>query len=180
MKIKYLSRPDWARVLKREYYWERIETKQFSGAVSLIHILEVKEPCIMSHGYHSIKITDNGYWWLQIAPKGQNIWCTVMFDEHQQLIQYYFDITKENVISSHQDPYFYDLYLDVVLCPDGLIYTLDEDELALAVKEKEITQEESDLAYRIEEELIQKLEKNQEGLRQFAEALFEQLRQKIK
>ena len=43
-------------------------------------------------------------------------------------------------------PYFDDLYLDLVIYPDGTILTNDMDELEKALAKKDITREQYDLA----------------------------------
>ena len=62
-------------------------------------------------------------------------------------MQYYIDVAKEYEIDERGLPYFDDLYLDVVLLPNGEIYVLDEDELEDAYKIGDITKEEYELAW---------------------------------
>ncbi|MGF2715920.1 DUF402 domain-containing protein, partial [Bacillus cereus] len=70
-----------------------------------------------------------------------------MLDNQKQLVQYYIDVTKEFKIDDRGLPYFDDLYLDVVLLPNGEVYVLDEDELEEAYKIGEVTKEEYELAW---------------------------------
>jgi len=59
----------------------------------------------------------------------------------------YIDICKGNKTNGKGIPYYDDLYLDVVVLPSSVVVLLDEDELKDALKTKEITKEEYDLAY---------------------------------
>ncbi len=56
-------------------------------------------------------------------------------------------MTKEYEIDDRGLPYFDDLYLDVVLLPNGKMYVLDEDELEDAYKNGDVTKEEYELAW---------------------------------
>ena len=71
-----------------------------------------------------------------------------MLDNQKQLVQYYIDVTKRvKKIDDRGLPYFDDLYLDVVLLPNGEVYVLDEDELEDAYKIGDVTKEEYELAW---------------------------------
>lgn len=70
---------------------------------------------------------------------------------------YYFDITRQNGFDKQvKSPYYDDLYLDVVL-KDKNIRVLDEDELEIALEEKNINKEEYELAIKTKNELIKSL-----------------------
>ena len=71
---------------------------------------------------------------MQYFISGKNFAITAMLDDQQKLVQYYIDVAKEYEIDERGLPYFDDLYLDVVLLPNGEIYVLDEDELEDAYK----------------------------------------------
>ena len=83
-----------------------------------------------------------------------------MYNDNKELIQYYIDITKENVISKNGKSYFYDLFLDVVQLSSGKIYLLDEDELLEALKNKLIDKSDYILAYNEANKIKEELEKN--------------------
>lgn len=78
-----------------------------------------------------------------------------MFDSDKKLIEWYFDIAKEIGIENdicYED----DLYLDMVIMPDGKSIVLDEDELAEALHKGEVTQSDVDYAYKVLGELKNK------------------------
>ena len=62
-----------------------------------------------------------------------------MFDEAGQPIENYIDITLENHLPENDDAWFVDLFLDIVLEPNGRATLLDADELDAALARNEIT-----------------------------------------
>ena len=76
-----------------------------------------------------------------------------MFDDKLNLIEWYFDIAKE-VGVENSIPYEDDLYLDMIITPDGQKLVLDEEELLDALNRGEIIQSDVDLAH----ETLKKLE----------------------
>ncbi|MGW8821643.1 DUF402 domain-containing protein [Paenibacillus lautus] len=51
-----------------------------------------------------------------------------MLNEKKEIIQWYFDISKNIGISDQGVPFWDDLYLDVIVFPNGNLYIKDEDE----------------------------------------------------
>ena len=111
-------------------------------------------------------IADNGYKWLEFYDYNSKIKLTTMYDENNEIVEWYFDISrkigKENGI-----PYEDDLYLDVVLTPNGKTFLLDEDELKQAYERRELTKEEYDEAYRLANDLIHKINGRQIEMKEF-------------
>ena len=62
-----------------------------------------------------------------------------MFDEHDRLIQIYFDITGGSRFDDPENPTFEDMYLDIVVSADGSIEVVDRDELDEALQSGAIT-----------------------------------------
>ena len=69
-----------------------------------------------------------------------------MYNQNKEIIEWYFDISKE-IGSENGVSYEDDLYLDVVVNPDGEIILLDEGELKEALDRLEISKEDYDMAY---------------------------------
>ncbi|WP_379320401.1 DUF402 domain-containing protein [Paenibacillus puldeungensis] len=88
----------------------------------------------------------NNYVWLQFFPSSGNFMLTATFNAEGDLVQCYYDIARKISITENGIPYCEDLYLDVVALPNGLIFTLDEDELLGALQQGKITKEEYDHA----------------------------------
>lgn len=138
MKRKTLRRTEWNRMTARRFVWKPLAAGPVCGAAALLAIDAVKAPLTVDSVGARVTIADAGYQWLQIAPEGRNWWLTVMFDEAGQIAQYYFDVTLVNRIDGANSS-FDDLFLDVVVNPDGERELLDADELDAALTAGEIT-----------------------------------------
>jgi predicted RNA-binding protein associated with RNAse of E/G family len=120
----------------------------------LVSFGEGTEKLIINENGIDLCLSDVGYKWLNYLPDCKN-WClTAMYNQHNEIIEWYFDITKSNFTNNMGNPCMDDLYLDIVLLPNGEIITLDEDELQEALTKGEIEQEEFELAYRVHDQLI--------------------------
>ena len=106
----------------------------------MLWIHEVAQPLTVRNGDHDVTIADKGMTWLQIAMPDQHVWVTAMFDDQGHVLQIYFDITNGNCLEPADNPTFEDMYLDIVMEPDGALYVLDRDELDEALKAKQITE----------------------------------------
>ena len=138
-KRRDMRRTDWKRILKREYVQEACICQGMEGIASLILIQDIAAPLVVRNGDHEVTIVDRGISWLQLALKDQHVWVTAMFDAQDRLLQIYFDITAGNCLEPEDNPTFEDLYLDIVMEPDGTLYVLDRDELDAALEAGEIT-----------------------------------------
>ena len=114
-----------------------INDKAFKGYMSLLKINKVKKECRVDTENRCILA--NNYKWLEMYPLDKHMCITAMFDEKNVIKEWYFDISKEVGIENGV-PYEDDLYLDVVIVPDGRIHLLDEDELYKALEGKDITE----------------------------------------
>lgn len=136
----------YANKVKGEYIQKRIDEEFFKGYVAFVKIKDVQNPLIVNDGEKDVCIKDNDYEWFEVYPDNEHYVITIMFDDKNNLIEWYFDISKEVGIEDGI-PYEDDLYLDMVLAPDGRVFILDEDELQDALNKKEILQSDVDLAY---------------------------------
>ena len=110
----YMSRKSWKRVIDRKYVVDSFNENGLIGKASLIHIKKVTSPSIKNMNGNNVVIANDNFFWLQIGLENKNYWITAMYDDNKRLIQYYIDITKRNHVSNEDDPYFEDLFLDVV------------------------------------------------------------------
>ena len=176
IKVKPIDRRNWGRVTKKKIAFEKINE---TGIVCLLQIQELKEPLIKTCFGRNVKLADIGYYWLQIAFQDDNYWLTAMFDEKGKFIQYYFDVTRINVING-VDSYFEDLFLDVIVIGDNEVDVLDSDELEKALREKVISKSEFNLAKKVAEDLCDNLLKNREEFDKLSKNYFEKLRNNLK
>ena len=91
--------------------------------------------------------------------------------------EWYFDVSKYIGIEDGV-PYEDDLYLDVVIIPDGRIHVLDEDEIQLAFKNGKITKEEYDLAYEVKDYILEEYGNNINKLIDLTNKLLDEIKRK--
>ncbi len=166
-KRRDMRRTDWKRILKRDYVWDTCSYLGMEGISSLILIHKITEPLTVRNGDHDVTIVEEGLSWLQIAFRDQYIWVTAMFDQQDRLLQIYFDITDGNHLEPVENPIFDDMYLDIVMEPDGMLYVLDRDELDEAYQTKKISPEQYERTLREGERLFAWLEKNAQAFADF-------------
>jgi len=108
-----------------------------------LKIEEIHQPFTVG----DICLLDNDYSEIFFLPDGET-WClTAIYDANDDIVEWYFDITRKNAVDEDGKPYCDDLYLDAALLPNGQVLILDEDELKDALDNRKITQEDFDLAY---------------------------------
>lgn len=148
MKTKYLDKKNWRRIKHSDY--EEILTK-YDGQSVLIgcfYIKKVYHPLIINIVGEKVKVVDNNYKWITMMGEDENFSLTVMFDDNDQPLQYYFDINKSHTLElGHARRE--DMYLDVLALPDGRSEIVDEDDVIRALKQGKMTPEERDFAYKI-------------------------------
>ena len=91
--IRDLKRNDWKRLKNKTIKIENIENKYFKGKICLLTMNEVEAPLKVDSPVGIVTIADNNYKNIIIAPENDNWWLTVMFDNNNNLIESYFDIT---------------------------------------------------------------------------------------
>lgn len=170
MSKKTMRREDWRRILKRAYAFADFECGELSGAVGLIRTDRVSEPFCRTMFGRNFTLVDDGYYWLQVAPRNQKWWLTVMYDDQLRLLQYYFDITDGNVVRSSGDSYFVDLYLDVVHVPGEGSVLLDADELDEALAGGVINAAQHAMAHREARRILEGLQAEEARLEAFCMA----------
>ncbi|MDM5154056.1 DUF402 domain-containing protein [Bacillus sp. DX1.1] len=155
MKRKYGDGSSWERLIDKTYSVKQVQ----EGMLGILHMNEVKAPSYKQYNDRKLCIVDAGYTWMQYFINGKNFAITAMLNEKKELVQYYIDVAKEYQIDERGMPYFDDLYLDVVLLPNGDIYLLDEDELEEAYRDKDVSKEEYDVAWTTAKWLIETMKK---------------------
>lgn len=132
LKRRFASRSDWKRITKRQYVQTHVENEEFNGTITLLNLDEVSEPLWVQYNEKRICIVDDGYTWMQHFPHGENFTLTTMFDAEGEVVQWYIDITK-SIGKENNEPWWDDLFLDIVVFPDGEYTLLEEDELREAL-----------------------------------------------
>lgn len=175
MLKKDMRRSDWHRILRREYVSRDMQMHGRRGKESLLLIREVTEPLIVHDAGEDALIVEKDYAWVQIALEGQPFWLTAMFDGHGQLLQIYFDITAGNRFDDPENPWFEDMYLDIVINSRGEMYILDQDELDAALADGTIVKEEYDRAEAACRQLYAYLEENRKDVAALCSRVYREL-----
>jgi uncharacterized protein len=146
-------RGGWKRVSERSYSQCWLDSKEFTGHLTLLEMVKVTENLTVRYEKEEVCIASDGFSWLQHFPKDQYYTVTTMMDDKGEIIQWYIDICHEIGIEEGI-PWMDDLFLDIVILPAGNVYLLDEDELEDALKSCIITEEMYNLAKRQASELM--------------------------
>ena len=132
-----------ANQVEGDYFQDRMTSKHFTGYICYIKIKNVEKPLILNNG---LCLKDNGYEWFELYPDEGNYVLTIMFDDKNNLIEWYFDIAQKIGVENGI-PFEDDLYLDMIITPHGKSIVIDEDELLAAEKNGDISHKEVEDAY---------------------------------
>jgi predicted RNA-binding protein associated with RNAse of E/G family/RimJ/RimL family protein N-acetyltransferase len=160
MKRKYIARSQWQIIKSSKCVLFNTYQERFNGYASAVFVEEVREKLVCRLPGREFCLVDDGYSWIQRLPVGKNWSVTTMFDDKNNIIQWYFDITKQNSIDENGQPFYDDLYLDVVVFPTGEAVLFDEDELKEALESGDITQSDFDLAVSEADKIINGMAKD--------------------
>ena len=80
----------------KKYYSKTITNGSLSGVISITKFFNVSKKTEVHYNFKDAVIVDNGYTWIQLAFKDQNFWIKAMYDEKDNLIEIYVDVSKCN------------------------------------------------------------------------------------
>ncbi len=173
MKRKSLSFREWTCIRSKELYGKRIESELFTGYIGLLDVHEVNEVQVWKFGGEEFIICDKGRKWLSILPKDDHYCITAMMDEDDKVLIWYIDMIASQGMDEDGFPYFDDLYLDLVVFPNGAVGVDDIDELEEALRKGDITQDQFDLAIETSDRLRNGLLSNFEDLVEYTKQCYE-------
>ena len=131
-----------------DIYLKRIDKDYFNGYVCKTNFDKVDKTIKVKVQDKEYYIKNDNYIWYQVYPDNSNYALTIMYDENNELIEWYFDVSKKIGVENGV-PYEDDLYLDLVINSLGESTVLDEDELNDALNKKDITPDDYNLAYEV-------------------------------
>ena len=150
--------------------------KDFKGIVSLFTIISIDNAIWIKKDDRQLCIADVGYKWLQFSPENENWWLTVVYNSQEQLVESYFDITKENILVNKANPKFIDMFLDVVFSIDDEPVILDEDELKSAVEENLIRISDYEMAILLAKRIVNCYNRNKAKYYKWVDRFYKMLR----
>ena len=168
VRRKFADRADWRRVTGRRFSVSRHETAEFTGYLTLLCIDEVLEPLYLEEDGLRVCVADRGFSWLQHFPTDTGYTLTTMFDAQGNIVQWYIDICHCHGIDERGIPWFDDLYLDIVVTPEGRVQLLDAEELEEALASGAICREDYEFAWRAAEAVLTALDRGEFPLLQLS------------
>ncbi len=172
-----LTYDEWKCIIAKGMNGKTINTAGFSGYVGLLNIFEVSEPQIWKYNGEGVTVCDNNYQWLTIMAESAYYCTTVMMNEKHEIQVCYIDMIAEQGYDKDGVPYFYDLYLDLIVYPDGTIIEDDMDELQDAFRSGDITQQQFDLAIKTSDELKKGLLSDNISLKAYIQKMYDLINQ---
>lgn len=97
-------------------------------------------------------------------------------DENEKVLLWYIDMIAKQGLDVDGVPYFDDLYLDLVVYPDGTIIVDDMDELEEALLKKDITQEQFNLAIETSHRLQREMLSNISSFTEYTRRCYEMIK----
>lgn len=101
-------------------------------------------------------------------------------DEDEKILLWYIDMIAAQGIDADGIPYFDDLYLDLVVYPDGTIIIDDMDELKDVLTKGDITQEQFNLALETSHKLQQGILSNISSFTKYTRTCYELVKKQEK
>jgi len=139
MKRSRLSYDNWTCMLDRKLTVKHVSEPALTGHVSLLDIRRVTEPQTWQVQGRTITVCEDGTRWLCILPEDGGYCVTAMLDREWKIVLWYIDMIDAQGVDPDGVPWFFDLYLDLVVQPDGSILVDDRDELDEALAAGDIT-----------------------------------------
>lgn len=166
IKRKYINGTHWYWV--DTYSSKMIRVSEFyNGYLAFIKVDKVKYKLAVDYDDASVCLFDDGYKGLVFLPDDEK-WCvSAIYNVDDEIVEWYFDMTKQNAIDEQGNPFYDDLFLDIAVSPDFQYKILDEDELEEALKENVITEMDYRMAYETCNEIIHEILPNKEFLCDF-------------
>ena len=139
MKRKSLSYATWTCILSRDLRVSRV-TEPFAGYVSLLRIHEVTAPQVWQWQGEPLIVCDRGMSWLSMLPERGGLCITAQLNADGTVALWYIDMIAGQGVDAQGVPWFDDLYLDLIVHPDGTMAVDDRDELDEALRRGDITE----------------------------------------
>lgn len=175
MKTKYLDKKRWRRLVRSKYDETIITINGERILAGMIHMHKVREPLSVPVVGEDTLVVANNFKWMQLLPEKHNYSITVMYDERWQEIQYYFDINYSHTLELGKARR-QDLYLDVLVLPDGRYELVDEEDIKRAFKKGIISSKEKDFAYNTAAELMSEIDRDFEQFKTLAASCLKELK----
>lgn len=153
MKKKRLIYDECTVITSKRYVQMKIDNEIFKGITAMLYIDKVSMPHIWNFNGEKIVVCDSGMKWLQMLLDDGAYVITAMINMRNEIELWYIDMIASHGIDEDDIIYFYDLYLDLIVYPEGTIKVDDMDELIEAFEKNIITKDLYELALKTSESL---------------------------
>ena len=162
-----LTYDEWKCITSKKRIGKQVDVPAIKGYLGLLTITSVLEKQIWKYDNSDVVVCDNGYHWLTIMPSNEFYCMTVMMDDNYTMKVCYIDMIDTQGYDDDNVPYFYDLYLDLIVYPNGDVIVDDMDELQEALKTRVITEQQYNKALTTSQKLQDGLLSNIEKFRDY-------------
>ncbi len=176
MKRSRLSYDEWTCIVSKNIFGKTVNSELLNGYIGLMEIKEVNKAQVWKFNGKDIVVCDKGRKWLSILPNNDWYCITAMMDEDEKILLWYIDMIAAQGIDADGTPYFDDLYLDLVVYPNGKIIIDDMDELKGALTKGDITQEQFNLALKTSHELQRGILRNIASFAEYTRKCYEMIK----
>lgn len=175
MKKSKFSYDEWECIIDKNFKQIEIYDGLLKGYIGFININNVSDPQIWTFNGKDILVCDKKMKWLSILPEDEYYCITAMINKNDEVELWYIDMIADKGIDGDGTVFFYDLYLDLVVFPNGEIIVDDMDELEDALKNGEITIEQFNLAISTSGKLQTGLLKNIDDLIKLTDECYQRI-----
>ena len=176
MKRSRLSYDEWSCITDKVLLGKYVHSELIDGYIGMLSINQVNRPQIWTFNGENIVVCDKGLKWLTILPKEEFYCITAMMNETNEILLWYIDMIAGQGMDHDEAPYFDDLYLDLVVYPNGQIVEDDRDELEEALAQGNISRMQFDLANTTAEGLKRGLLSDVTKLKKYTELCYRVLK----
>ncbi len=174
MKRKRLDREGWIGIVRRRYEETVVESESFRGIVGILSFDEVSPPT----DWRDVRVIDAGMKWLHILPFGAHYLITAMLDANDRAVKWYIDVIAGYGACDDGVCWFDDLYLDLVVTPEGQVGVYDMDELKAALREGDITPEQFSAALAARDRLLSEVVRDVPAFDRFCMDVYREARRR--
>lgn len=177
IKRRFADRRAWmgSTIIDKSFILLDHNDSGFEGHISIMRFNQILKPIHVDVAESKLCLLEKNYIWISHYPKGKNYVLTTMCTDNLEVIQWYYDVTREYQVGMDGIPFSDDLFLDVAILNSGKILLLDEEELQQAYSENNISQAEVILAQKTANELIKMANENSCALKSHSQVIIKQL-----
>lgn len=172
MKIKYADCREEKAIKNRIYKQIQVDDYEFQGYVCYMNAIEM-DPKFEVNGK---TIMDSGYTKLEFYSPGKRYVLTAVYDDKDDIVELYFDISNKVYIGPDGMPTQEDMYIDVVIVSENESRIIDQDELEDAYKSGELTEKEYYGAIKMAEKINKVFSKYYSRVRKYTDNYYKELK----